>query len=155
MGEPRPKYIRSNIKGLWNRPTVLNNVETWANIPLIINQGADWFTGFGTEGSKGTKIFALVGKIINTGLVEIPMGMTLREIIFEIGGGISRRRTSCALPRQLPAASSLPSSVAQARTLSGSWLLSLVSSSLRYQPPNAADATGLVFFIQRSMRFRR
>jgi NADH-quinone oxidoreductase subunit F len=87
-GEPRPKYVRSNVKGLWNRPTVLNNVETWANIPFIINNGADWFTQFGTEGSKGTKIFSLVGKIANTGLVEVPMGMTLREIIYDIGGGI-------------------------------------------------------------------
>jgi NADP-reducing hydrogenase subunit HndC len=87
-GEPRPKYIRSNIKGLWDRPSVLNNVETWANVPLIINKGADWFRQFGTEGSKGTKIFSLVGKINNTGLVEVPMGMTLRDIIYNIGGGI-------------------------------------------------------------------
>ncbi|MEJ2721905.1 MAG: NADH-ubiquinone oxidoreductase-F iron-sulfur binding region domain-containing protein, partial [bacterium] len=88
VGEPRPKYIRSNIKGLWNKPSVLNNVETWANVPLIINNGADWFTQFGTEGSKGTKIFSLVGKITNTGLVEVPMGTTLRDIIRKIGGGI-------------------------------------------------------------------
>jgi NADH-quinone oxidoreductase subunit F len=87
-GEPRPKYIRSNIKGLWSKPSVLNNVETWANVPLIINNGADWFTQFGTEKSKGTKIFSLVGKIANTGLVEVPMGMTLRDIIYDIGGGI-------------------------------------------------------------------
>jgi NADH:ubiquinone oxidoreductase subunit F (NADH-binding)/(2Fe-2S) ferredoxin/NAD-dependent dihydropyrimidine dehydrogenase PreA subunit len=87
-GEPRPKYIRSNIMGLWNKPTVLNNVETWANVPLIINNGADWFTQFGTEGSKGTKIFSLVGKITNTGLVEVPMGITLRDVIYKIGGGI-------------------------------------------------------------------
>jgi NADH-quinone oxidoreductase subunit F len=88
VGEPRPKYIRSNIKGLWGKPSVLNNVETWANVPLIINKGADWFTQFGTEGSKGTKIFSLVGKITNTGLVEVPMGMTLKDIIYNIGGGI-------------------------------------------------------------------
>ena len=87
-GEPRPKYIRSNIKGLWDKPTVLNNVETWSNVPLIINKGADWFTQLGTESSKGTKIFSLVGKINNTGLVEVPMGMTLRDIIYKIGGGI-------------------------------------------------------------------
>ena len=87
-GEPRPKYIRSNVKGLYERPSVLNNVETWANVPLIINKGADWFTQFGTEGSKGTKIFSLVGKITNTGLVEVPMGMTLRDIIYNIGGGV-------------------------------------------------------------------
>ena len=87
-GEPRPKYIRSNVKGLWQKPSVLNNVETWANVPLIINKGAGWFTEIGTEGSKGTKIFSLVGKITNTGLVEVPMGMTLKDIIYEIGGGI-------------------------------------------------------------------
>ena len=88
VGQPRPKYVRSNIKGLWNRPTVLNNVETWANVPLIISNGAEWFAHYGTEGSKGTKIFSLVGKITNTGLVEVPMGMPLRDIIYEIGGGI-------------------------------------------------------------------
>ena len=70
-GEPRPKYIRSNVKGLWQKPSVLNNVETWANVPLIINNGADWFTGIGTEGSKGTKIFSLVGKITNLSLIHI------------------------------------------------------------------------------------
>ena len=88
VGEPRPKYTRSNIKGLWNRPSVLNNVETWANVPLIVNKGADWFTSIGTASSKGTKIFSLVGKITNTGLVEVPMGMTLKDIIYKIGGGI-------------------------------------------------------------------
>jgi NADH:ubiquinone oxidoreductase subunit F (NADH-binding)/(2Fe-2S) ferredoxin/Pyruvate/2-oxoacid:ferredoxin oxidoreductase delta subunit len=88
VGEPRPKYTRSNIVGLWGRPSVLNNVETWANVPLIINRGADWFTQVGTEGSKGTKIFSLVGKITNTGLVEVPMGITLHDIIYKIGGGI-------------------------------------------------------------------
>jgi len=88
VGEPRPKYIHTVIKGVWDRPSNLNNVETWATVPLIINKGADWFRGIGTEGSKGTKIFSLVGKVNNTGLVEVPMGMTLREIIFNIGGGI-------------------------------------------------------------------
>jgi NADP-reducing hydrogenase subunit HndC len=87
-GEPRPKYIHTAVKGLWDRPSVLNNVETWANVPLIINKGADWFAQFGTERSKGTKIFSLVGKINNTGLVEVPMGMTLRDLIYKIGGGI-------------------------------------------------------------------
>ncbi len=87
-GEPRPKYVRSNVVGLWGRPSVLNNVETWANVPLIINNGADWFTKIGTETSKGTKIFSLVGKITNTGLVEVPMGTPLKDIIFKIGGGI-------------------------------------------------------------------
>ncbi|MBL7062412.1 MAG: 4Fe-4S binding protein [Dehalococcoidia bacterium] len=88
VGEPRPKYIHTAIKGIWDRPSCLNNVETWANVPLIINKGADWFTQFGTEGSKGTKIFSLVGKINNTGLVEVPMGITLKDIIYKIGGGI-------------------------------------------------------------------
>jgi NADP-reducing hydrogenase subunit HndC len=87
-GEPRPKYIHTAVKGVWDRPSVLNNVETWANVPLIINKGADWFAQFGTEKSKGTKIFSLVGKITNTGLVEVPMGITLRDIIYKIGGGI-------------------------------------------------------------------
>jgi NADH-quinone oxidoreductase subunit F len=88
VGEPRPKYIRSNIKGLWEKPSVLNNVETWANVPLIINNGADWFANYGTDTSKGTKIFSLVGKITNTGLVEVPMGMPLKDIIYKIGGGV-------------------------------------------------------------------
>ncbi len=87
-GEPRPKYIHTAVKGVWDRPSVLNNVETWANVPLIISKGDDWFTQFGTEKSKGTKIFSLVGKINNTGLVEVPMGITLRDIVFKIGGGI-------------------------------------------------------------------
>lgn len=87
-GEPRPKPPRSAEKGLWKKPTVLNNVETYANIPQIIRNGAEWFNGIGTEGSKGTKVFALGGKINNIGLVEVPMGTTLREIIYDIGGGI-------------------------------------------------------------------
>jgi len=88
VGEPRPKYIHTSEKGVWDRPSDLNNVETWANIPLIINNGADWFTSIGTERSKGTKIFSLVGKVNNTGLVEVPMGITLRDIIYKMGGGI-------------------------------------------------------------------
>ncbi|WP_455278661.1 NADH-ubiquinone oxidoreductase-F iron-sulfur binding region domain-containing protein [[Eubacterium] cellulosolvens] len=87
-GEPRPKYVRTAVKGLWNKPTCLNNVKTWANVPLIIIKGADWFKKIGTEGSSGTAIFSLVGKIKNTGLVEVPMGITLRDLIFRIGGGI-------------------------------------------------------------------
>ncbi len=87
-GEPRPRPPFPAEKGLYGKPTVLNNVETYANIPQIILKGADWFNSFGTEKSKGTKVFALGGKINNTGLVEIPMGTTLREVVFEIGGGI-------------------------------------------------------------------
>jgi len=88
VGEPRAKYIHTVEKGLWDKPSNLNNVETLANVPLIINKGADWFRSVGTEGSKGTKIFSLVGKVNNSGLVEVPMGMTLREAIYDIGGGI-------------------------------------------------------------------
>ena len=95
-GEPRAKHVHTVERGLWDRPTVLNNVETWSNIPLIVNRGAQWFTTIGTGdvskgpwgGSKGTKIFSLVGKVNNTGLVEVPMGATLRQIIYDIGGGI-------------------------------------------------------------------
>ena len=88
VGEPRQRPPFPAVKGLWGKPTNINNVETWANIPLIIEKGAEWFSRIGTNGSKGTKIFSLVGKINNTGLVEVPMGITLREIIFDIGGGI-------------------------------------------------------------------
>ncbi len=108
VGEPRPKYIRSNIKGLWERPSVLNNVETWANVPLIIKNGADWFTSLGTDGSKGTKVFSLVGKITNTGLVEVPMGTTLREIIFDIGGGIPGGKKFKAVQTGGPSGGCLP-----------------------------------------------
>ena len=87
-GEPRPRPPFPAVKGLWAKPTLLNNVETYANICQIILKGADWFKGIGTEKSKGTKVFALGGKINNTGLVEVPMGTTLREIVEEIGGGI-------------------------------------------------------------------
>jgi NADH:ubiquinone oxidoreductase subunit F (NADH-binding) len=88
VGEPRAKYVRSVERGLWDKPSCLNNVETWANVPLIIDRGWEWYASIGTEGSKGTKIFSLVGQVKNTGLVEVPMGTTLREIIFDIGGGI-------------------------------------------------------------------
>jgi NADH:ubiquinone oxidoreductase subunit F (NADH-binding)/(2Fe-2S) ferredoxin len=89
-GMPTPKPPFPAVSGLWGKPTVINNVETYANIPQIINNGADWFASIGTEKSKGTKVFALGGKITNTGLVEIPMGTTLREVIFEMGGGIPK-----------------------------------------------------------------
>jgi NADH-quinone oxidoreductase subunit F len=88
VGEPRAKYIHTVEKGLWDKPTTLNNVETWANVPLIINRGADWYAEIGTPKSKGTKIFSLVGKVNNTGLVEVPMGITLREVVYDVGGGI-------------------------------------------------------------------
>ena len=87
-GMPRPRPPFPAVKGLWGRPTVINNVETLANIPVIINRGADWFSRIGTATTKGTKVFALTGKVNNSGLIEVPMGTTLREIIFDIGGGI-------------------------------------------------------------------
>jgi NADH:ubiquinone oxidoreductase subunit F (NADH-binding)/(2Fe-2S) ferredoxin/NAD-dependent dihydropyrimidine dehydrogenase PreA subunit len=88
VGEPRPKYVHTSEKGVWEKPSTLNNVETWANIPLIINNGAEWFASIGTAGSTGTKIFSLAGKVNNTGLVEVPFGISLRDIIYKIGGGI-------------------------------------------------------------------
>ena len=87
-GDPRPRPPYPAVSGLWGKPTVINNVKTWASVPIIIEQGSDWYAGIGTENSKGTMIFSLVGKVANTGLVEVPMGITLRELIFGIGGGI-------------------------------------------------------------------
>ena len=107
-GEPRAKYIHATDRGLYNKPTVLNNVETWANVPLIINKGSDWYASIGTENSKGTKIFSLVGKINNTGLVEVPMGITLREIIYEIGGGIPKGREFKAVQTGGPSGGCIP-----------------------------------------------
>lgn len=107
-GEPRPKPPRSAEKGLWKKPTVLNNVETYANVPQIIRNGADWFKGIGTEGSKGTKVFALGGKINNIGLVEVPMGTTLREIIYDIGGGIPGGKAFKAAQTGGPSGGCLP-----------------------------------------------
>ena len=87
-GDPRPRPPYPPVRGLYDKPTSVNNVETWANVPLIIDKGADFFASVGTEGSKGTKIFSLVGKVNNTGLVEVPMGINLRDIIYKVGGGI-------------------------------------------------------------------
>ena len=87
MPQPRPPFPA--VKGLWGKPTVINNVETWANVPVILTKGGNWFNKIGTSDSKGTKVFALTGKIRNSGLVEVPMGTTLREIIYDIGGGIA------------------------------------------------------------------
>jgi NADH:ubiquinone oxidoreductase subunit F (NADH-binding) len=87
MPQPRPPFPA--VKGLWQKPTCINNVETWANIPVVINKGGAWFQKIGTADSHGTKVFALTGKIKNSGLVEVPMGTTLREIVFDVGGGIA------------------------------------------------------------------
>ncbi len=107
-GRPRAKYIHTVEKGFREGPSNLNNVETWANVPVIINRGADWYSSIGTEGSKGTKIFSLVGKVVNTGLVEVPMGTTLRTIIFDIGGGIPRKKRFKAVQTGGPSGGCIP-----------------------------------------------
>ncbi len=110
-GMPRPKFWRSAVKGLWDRPTVLNNVETLANIPQIILRGGDWYRGLGTERSTGTKVFALSGSIKNIGLVEVPMGTPLRKIIFDIGGGIPKGRKFKAVQLGGPSGGCIPESL--------------------------------------------
>jgi len=108
VGEPRPRPPYPAVEGLWGKPTNINNVETWANVPLIIGRGADAFAATGTEGSKGTKIFSLVGKIANTGLVEVPMGITLRDVIYSIGGGIPNGRRFKAVQTGGPSGGCIP-----------------------------------------------
>ncbi len=108
VGEPRSKYIRSVEKGLWQKPTVLNNVETLANIAPIILKGANWFRSVGTQNSAGTKVFTLVGKVLRTGLIEVPMGTSLKEIIFDIGGGIKEGRKFKAVQTGGPSGGCLP-----------------------------------------------
>lgn len=110
-GEPRPRPPFPAVKGLFERPTILNNVETYANIPQIILNGPEWFASMGTEKSKGTKVFALGGKITNTGLVEVPMGTTLREIIEEIGGGIPNGKKFKAAQTGGPSGGCIPASL--------------------------------------------
>jgi NADH-quinone oxidoreductase subunit F len=110
-GEPRAKYVHSTEKGLFDLPTVLNNVETWAGIGAIIERGGDWFASMGTEKSKGTKAFSLVGKVKNTGLIELPMGTTLRHIIFDIGGGILADRPFKAVQTGGPSGGCVPESL--------------------------------------------
>ena len=109
-GEPRPRPPFPAVKGLFGQPTILNNVETYANIPVIILKGAEWFSGIGTEKSKGTKVFAVGGKIENTGLVEIPMGTTLREIVFDIGGGVPSGKKFKAAQTGGPSGGCIPAS---------------------------------------------
>ena len=108
VGEPRAKYIRSVQRGLWDQPTVLNNVETFANIPVILDRGGAEFAKLGTEGSKGTKVFSMVGKVKRTGLVEVPMGATLRHLIFDIGGGIQGDRPFKAVQTGGPSGGCIP-----------------------------------------------
>ncbi len=110
VGEPRTKYIRSAERGLYDKPTVLNNVETFANIPIIIDKGADWFSSIGTKDNKGTKVFSVVGKVKNTGLVEVPMGTSLRTIIFDLCGGILNGKKFKAVQTGGPSGGCLPES---------------------------------------------
>jgi NADH:ubiquinone oxidoreductase subunit F (NADH-binding)/(2Fe-2S) ferredoxin len=107
-GMPRPRPPYPAVRGLWDCPTLINNVETWANVPAIILNGGEWFSRLGTEKSKGTKVFALAGKIKNTGLVEVPMGTTLREIVFDIGGGIRDDRKFKAVQTGGPSGGCIP-----------------------------------------------
>ncbi len=107
-GMPRAKPPYPADKGLWGKPTIINNVETWANLPPIINNGAEWYAAIGSENSKGTKVFALTGKIRNTGLIEVPMGIPLRDIIFDIGGGIAGGRLLKAVQTGGPSGGCIP-----------------------------------------------
>ncbi len=111
VGEPRPKYVHTAVKGLWDKPTCLNNVETFANVPLIISNGSGWYSTIGTGSSTGTKIFSLVGKVNNTGLVEVPMGITLREIVYDIGGGVLNGKEFKAVQTGGPSGGVLPESM--------------------------------------------
>lgn len=107
-GEPRAKYIHTVEYGLWDRPSNLNNVETWANVPVIIARGGKWFSGIGIENNAGTKVFSLVGNIRNVGLIEVPMGITLREIIYDIGGGIPKGKQFKAVQTGGPSGGCIP-----------------------------------------------
>jgi len=111
VGEPSPRPPYPAQKGLWGKPTVINNVKTWASVPVIINRGPDWYAAIGTERSKGTMVFSLVGKINNTGLVEVPMGITLRKMIYEIGGGIPQGKSLKAVQIGGPSGGCIPASM--------------------------------------------
>ena len=111
VGRPRSRPPYPSEKGLWGKPTNNNNVETWANVPIIIQRGAEWYSTLGTEKSKGTKVFSLVGKINNSGLVEVPMGITLREIIYDIGGGIPGGKQFKAVQSGGPSGGCIPASL--------------------------------------------
>jgi NADH:ubiquinone oxidoreductase subunit F (NADH-binding) len=107
-GEPRPRPPFPAVKGLWNKPTNNNNVETYANVPQIVLRGPEWFAGMGTEKSKGTKTFALAGDVKHTGLIEVPLGITLREIIYDVGGGIKDDKAFKAVQTGGPLGGCLP-----------------------------------------------
>jgi NADH-quinone oxidoreductase subunit F len=109
--EPRPKYIHTSVKGIWENPSVLNNVETWANVPLIINKGSEWYATTGTAESKGTKLVSLSGNIVNTGVAEVPFGTTVRKIIYDIGGGIPKGKKLKAVHFGGPMGGCIPESL--------------------------------------------
>ncbi|MFZ5651788.1 MAG: NADH-ubiquinone oxidoreductase-F iron-sulfur binding region domain-containing protein [Bacillota bacterium] len=109
--EPRPKYIRTSVSGIWDKPSNLNNVETWANVPQIIDKGSQWYSSIGTERSKGTKLISLSGNICNAGVVEVPMGTSLREIIYDFGGGIPNGKKLKAVHFGGPMGGSIPESL--------------------------------------------
>ena len=109
--EPRPKYIRTSVSGIWGKPSVLNNVETWANVPQIINKGSEWYTGTGTERSKGTKLVSLSGNVVNTGVAEVPFGTSVRDIVYGIGGGIPNGKKLKAVHFGGPMGGSIPQSL--------------------------------------------
>ena len=112
--EPRPKYIRTSVAGIWDQPSNLNNVETWANVPQIISRGAEWYAGIGTAGSKGTKLVSLSGNVVNSGVVEVPMGTPLRKIVYDIGGGIPGGKAAKAVHFGGPMGGSIPASLIDA-----------------------------------------
>jgi len=138
-GTPRPRPPYPAMEGLFGQPTIINNVETYANIAPIIRNGGDWYAGVGTEKSKGTKVFALAGRVENTGLVEVPMGITLREMVFEIGGGIPEGRKFKAVQTGGPSGGCLPSdcldmpvdyeSLAKAGSIMGSGCMIVMAES--------------------------
>lgn len=109
--EPRPKYIRTSVSGIWGRPSCLNNVETWANVPLIVLKGSEWYASIGTETSKGTKLISLSGNLVNTGVVEVPFGTSLREIVYDIGGGIPNGKKLKAIHFGAAMGGSIPESL--------------------------------------------
>jgi NADH-quinone oxidoreductase subunit F len=112
--EPRPKYIRTSVAGIWDKPSNLNNVETWANVPQIISRGADWYASIGTAGSKGTKLVSLSGNVVDSGVVEVPMGTSLRTIVYDIGGGVAGGKAAKAVHFGGPMGGSIPASLIDA-----------------------------------------
>ncbi len=115
VGEPRAKHIHTTESGLWDQPSNLNNVETWNNVPIILSRGSDWYSHIGTDQSKGTKVFSIVGKVKNTGLIEVPMGITLREIVYDVGGGIPDGKRFKAVQTGGPSGGCIPESLMDLR----------------------------------------